>query len=39
LSSGNGTKIVYFKVKNAAGVSKVVSETITLAIPAARAGD
>ncbi len=30
LSSGNGTKTVYFKVKNAAGASKVVSETITL---------
>jgi subtilase family serine protease len=34
LSLGNGTKTVYFKVKNAAGASTVVSATITLAIPA-----
>jgi hypothetical protein len=30
LSSGNGTKTVYFKVKNAAGTSTAVSRTITL---------
>jgi pseudomonalisin len=39
LSSGNGTKTVYFKVKNAAGASTVVSGTITLSIPAALEGD
>jgi hypothetical protein len=39
LSSGNGTKTVYFKVKNAAGASTVVSETITFAVPAALDGD
>ena len=30
LSSGNGTKTVYFKVMNAAGVSGTMSDTITL---------
>lgn len=30
LSSGNGTKTVYFKVKNATGESSAVSDTITL---------
>jgi hypothetical protein len=30
LSAGNGLKTVYFKVKNAAGASTVVSDTITL---------
>ena len=30
LSSGNGLKAVYFKVKNAAGESPVVNDTITL---------
>jgi predicted small secreted protein len=39
LSSGNGTKTVHFKVRNAAGASTVVSETITLAVPAALDGD
>jgi len=31
LSAGNGTKTVYFKVKNAAGASRVSSDTIALA--------
>ena len=33
LSSGNGTKTVYFKVRNATGESPVVSDTITLNEP------
>jgi formylglycine-generating enzyme required for sulfatase activity len=33
LSAGNGTKTLYFKVKNAAGESVVKSDTITLAEP------
>jgi len=33
LSAGNGSKTVYLKVKNAAGVSSVLKDTITLAQP------
>jgi hypothetical protein len=33
LSSGNGAKTVYFKVRNSAGVSPVVSDTVTLSVP------
>jgi hypothetical protein len=35
LSSGNGTKTVYLKVKNSAGESSVVSDTIVLTEPQA----
>jgi uncharacterized protein YcfL len=36
LSSGNGVKTVYFKVKNSYGESSMVSDTITLSISSAQ---